>query len=104
MLELRGNLDLAQEPRCPDRHRQVFPQHLDGDLPPVLQIVREINGRHTAGTKFALDAITIGQRIAQAVRQSRVGHALKVMIDGLDREAGYHNFELPPRLRSRYAR
>ena len=46
MGELRGNLDLAEEPGAADRLRQLGAKNLDGYLSVVLQILREINRSH----------------------------------------------------------
>ena len=41
--------------------REFGLEHLDGDLALVLEVVREVHGRHTAGTEFAVDAVAVGQ-------------------------------------------
>ena len=50
-------LDLAQEPLTAERGAELGMQHLDGDVAIVLEIVREVDGRHAAGAELALDAI-----------------------------------------------
>src|SRR5512143_4166789 len=60
MLKLRGRLDLAQESLTAEGGRELRVQDLDRDVAIVLEVVREINGCHAAGTKFALDAVAIG--------------------------------------------
>jgi hypothetical protein len=57
----RGDgLDLAQEPLGADDRGEFGPQHLDGDLLPVLEVVREIHRRHAPGTQLALEAVAVG--------------------------------------------
>jgi hypothetical protein len=41
-------------------------QHLDGDWTFVPNVVRAIDGRHTAGADFALDAVTVDEGLAQS--------------------------------------
>ena len=57
MLEVRRRLDLGQEPLGADDGSQLRLEHLQRDLPLVLQVVREIDGGHPALTEFALDAV-----------------------------------------------
>ena len=65
MLQPRGGLDLRQEPLAAERRTQVWMQDFDGHLAIVLVVVREVDGRHTAGTELALDAVAVGQRRSQ---------------------------------------
>ena len=61
MLQRRDGLDLAEEPLGADHRGQLGPQHLDGDLAAVLEVVREIDGGHAALAQLALDAVAVGQ-------------------------------------------
>ena len=66
MLQIRSRLDLAQEPLGADDGRQLGAQHLDGDVAIVLEVVRQVDRRHTARAELALDAIPIGEACGQA--------------------------------------
>lgn len=59
MLELRGDVNLAQEPIGADHRRQLGSQHLYCDLAIVLHVSRAEHGRHTALGNLALDPISI---------------------------------------------
>ena len=67
MLQLRGRLDLAQEPLGAERGAEVGMQHLDRDVAIVLEVVREVDGRHAAGAELALDAVAVGKRGGELV-------------------------------------
>ena len=66
MLQRRGRLDLAEKPLGAEHRGELGMQHLDGDLTPVPEVVREIHGRHAAGAELPLDAIAVGEGGAQA--------------------------------------
>ena len=55
MLQLRRRLDLGEEPLGAERGAEVRMQDLDRDVAVVLEVVREIDGRHAAGAELALD-------------------------------------------------
>jgi len=61
MLEVRGELDLAEEPLRAEGRRQLGPQHLDGDPPPVLGILGEVDRRHPTATELALNRVAAGE-------------------------------------------
>ena len=65
MLEVGGGLDLGQEPLGSDDGRELRAQDLDGDLAVVLEILGEVDGRHTACAQLPLDAVALGERGAQ---------------------------------------
>ena len=66
-----GEVDLAEEPLAAERLGEVLAQDLDGDVAVVLEVAREVDGRHAAGAELALDAVVGGERR----RQVRHGHA-----------------------------
>ena len=47
-------------------------QDLDRDVAGVAEVVREVDRRHAALPELALDAVAVGQRLAQFPRQ--IGH------------------------------
>ena len=66
MLELRRHLDLAQEPLGAERGREIGAQHLDGDLPVVLQVLREIDRPHPAASQLPLEAVPVAEGFGEA--------------------------------------
>ena len=52
MWEIRGPLDLGQEPLGPDYRCEFGLEHLEPDLTLVLDVVCEIDARHPALTEF----------------------------------------------------
>ena len=63
MIQPRGDLDFAQEALAADHRGNLRLQHLDRHLPPVPDIVGEIDGRHAAGADLGFDAVAIGQSV-----------------------------------------
>ena len=63
MLQMGDGLDLAQEPLGADHGRELGPQHLDGDLAVVLEVVREIDRGHAALPQLALDPVAVGEGV-----------------------------------------
>ena len=61
MVQVRGDLDLLQEPLGSEGGRKLRPKDLHRDLPLVLQILGEINSRHTTGADFSLDGVAVGE-------------------------------------------
>ena len=53
--------DLLQEPFGAERGGELGMQNLEGDLSVVPHIVREIDSRHAAPAKLALNAVAIVQ-------------------------------------------
>lgn len=45
--ELRGDLDLAKEAPRAEARREVWAEHVDRDLSVVLQVLNDVDGRHT---------------------------------------------------------
>ena len=66
MLQARGGADLDQEAFAAERCANVWMQHLDGDIPIVLDVVREIHSGHATGTELTLEAVAVGQRRVEA--------------------------------------
>ena len=71
MAEVGGGLDLAEEALGAERRRQLGPQHLDGDLAVVLEVLGEIDRGHAALAELALDAVAIAEGLGEAVRRRR---------------------------------
>ena len=63
----RREPDLAQESLAPERLRELRLEHLERDVAIVLEVVREVHGRHAAGAELALDAVAVGERRVQLV-------------------------------------
>ena len=61
MLQVRGGGDLGEEALGTQRRREVGVQHLDRDLPVVLDVGGEIDGRHAAGAEFAVERVAAGE-------------------------------------------
>jgi hypothetical protein len=57
MLQVGGKLDLAEDTLRAYYRSEVGFEDLEGDVPVVFDIAREVNGRHPAGADFAFDAI-----------------------------------------------
>ena len=60
-LELRGNIDFAQEPLGAHRLREVGTEHLDRDGAAVLEVLGEVNRGHAAVAELALNGVAIGK-------------------------------------------
>jgi hypothetical protein len=69
MAQLGGDLDLALEAVGPDLHRQVRVQDLDRHRPAVLQVLREVDGRHPATAQLPVDPVAAGERRPEVVVQ-----------------------------------
>ena len=66
MRQAGRDLDLADEPVVPERRGELGPENLEGDLALVLDVLRQVDGRHAALTEFPLDHIAVGDRDLQA--------------------------------------
>ena len=62
MVQVGGGRDLAQKALGPESVDQLGTEHLDGYLAIMLEVMREIDRRHAACTKLAVEAVAIGQR------------------------------------------
>ena len=60
-----ATLDLAQEALAAEGGRQLRPEHLDGDLAVVLQVVGEVDHGHAAAPELALEAVLAGKGVLQ---------------------------------------
>ena len=74
MVEPRRDPDLAQEPLGAEDGGQVGAQHLERDLAVVLQVAREVDGRHAARADLALDRVALGEGGAQALSGGHRSH------------------------------
>jgi hypothetical protein len=72
VVELRRDPDLAQEALGADRRGDRRLEDLDRHRAVVPLVVREVDGRHAAGTDLPLEAVAPSQRLGQA--HYRVGH------------------------------
>jgi hypothetical protein len=61
VVELGRYPDLAQEALRSDGDRQLGAQHLDRDIPFVLEIVGEEDGGHATAAQRTLDGVAIGE-------------------------------------------
>src|SRR2546426_1153757 len=61
MGEPGGDVDLAQEPVLPQGRAEVRAEHFEGDQTAVLQVLRQIHGRHAPAAEFPVDRIPLGQ-------------------------------------------
>ena len=68
MLQRRRRLDLGQEAIGANDGGELWAQHLHRDAAIVLEIVRQIHGRHAARAELALESIAIGERLNEARR------------------------------------
>ncbi len=61
MVQLRRDLDFAQEAVTAQRGRELGPQHLDRHLAAVLQVLRPEHSGHPALASHPLDPVLFGQ-------------------------------------------
>jgi hypothetical protein len=59
MIEASGQPDFTQKPVAAKRRGGVGVQHFDGDIPAVAKILSQVDCRHSATTKLALDSIAV---------------------------------------------
>jgi hypothetical protein len=67
MHQARGETDLTVEPVGTGRHAKLWPKDFEGDLPVAVQVAREVDDRHAAGTQLTLDLIAVGQAATKGV-------------------------------------
>ena len=65
MLEIRGDMNLLEEPLRTERLCELRLEDLQGDVAFVLEVSREIDGGHSTVAQRALDAVAVGERGAQ---------------------------------------
>ena len=70
----RGDFYLAQEPLGPERCGDFGPEHFDRDATAMLEIHRQVDSRHPAAPKLALDRVAAGERGFE--RGQQIGHAV----------------------------
>ena len=73
MLQVRGDPDFAQEALAAERRGEFGMQHLERDLPIVLEVVGEEDGGHAAPAELALDGVGAGEPILED--RAEVGQA-----------------------------
>ena len=72
VLEVGGDLDLAEEALAAEHGGELGVEDLDGDLAAVLEVLGEVDGGHAALAQLAQDAIAVGDGRGEAGR--RAGH------------------------------
>ena len=60
VLQIRGDLNFLQEPLCAECFRELRPEHLECDLPVVLEVLREIYGGHPTFAEWLFKPISVG--------------------------------------------
>jgi hypothetical protein len=66
MLQVRRRADLGEETLGADYGRELRSQDFERDFTIVLQVLREIDGRHSARAELALDAVTVSNSRGKA--------------------------------------
>jgi hypothetical protein len=61
MREPRGQPSLANKALTRERLGDFVAKDLDGDVPIMTEIAREVHGRHAATTELALDIVSVGE-------------------------------------------
>ncbi len=69
MLQLRGDPDLAEKSLGADRGGDLGIEHLDGDLPLVAAVAREVDERHAPATDFPLHDVAVAQDLLDLVEE-----------------------------------
>ena len=72
MLQIRRDLDLAQEPFDAEYRTEFRLEHLDGDGAIVLDVVREKHRGHAAGADLAVEAVATAKCGGETIEH--VGH------------------------------
>ena len=65
VLQVGGDSYLAEKPIPTQRGGQLGPDHLDGDLAIVLQIMGQPDSGHTPAPEFALEHVPIAQGVGE---------------------------------------
>ena len=78
MLQARRQLDLGQKPIGAERLGDFGADDLDGDLPRVPNVVREVDGRHPPFAELALDVVAAREAASEHV--VGLGHALTLRL------------------------
>jgi hypothetical protein len=66
--QVRGGVDLAQEPLGAHGGGEFRPQHLHGDMAVMLEVFRDIHGGHAALPELALETVALGEGSGQTFR------------------------------------
>ena len=75
MLQVGGDLDLAEKSLWPDRCGQRGMEHLDRDLPVMLEVFGEVDRPHAAVAELALEPVALAQSLDQ-LRRNRAHEGL----------------------------
>ena len=67
MLEMRGELDLAEEPVAAEGEGYFAAEDLDGDGAIEADVPREVDDRHSPFTELALDVVASGKSCPDAL-------------------------------------
>ena len=71
MLQARGGADLSEKAFAAEDRAEVWVEHLHGDATVVLDVVRQIDGRHPAAADLAVDAIAVGESGGKTIDHAR---------------------------------
>ena len=66
VIELRRDAHLLEEPVGADDGGEIGAEHLERDVAIVLEIAREVDGRHSSGAELATDPIASGHQLRQS--------------------------------------
>ena len=61
MLQVGRDLDLGEEAIHAEHRAELGLEHLERDLALVLDVLREVDGRHAAFAELALDGVAAGE-------------------------------------------
>jgi hypothetical protein len=86
VIERRGDPDLAGEPVGAEQRSELGPEDLDRHLAVMLEIVRQVDGRHPAPAELALEGVAAPEGGAEAFQL--VGGGLRHSIN-LHRRAAF---------------
>lgn len=75
MRKVRDDPDLAQESLAPDVRRQLRMHDLEGDRALVLEVGRQIHGRHAAAADLAFEAVAAFERAAERFGNRGMHHS-----------------------------
>ncbi len=70
VLQLCGDVDLAEEALGPDSGGDVGVEHLDRDRPLVASIVREVHVRHASAAELAVDDVAFTENLLDLIEES----------------------------------
>jgi hypothetical protein len=71
MLEVGGDLDFLEETLGAERRRELGLEDFDRDFAIMFDIVREIDGGHTARAELSLEGVAIGECSIQLLDRRR---------------------------------